>query len=582
VASDPKLVLPGAHPLWAAGVANVFQMLRVSAALTDGALWRVIHEEPSVTGFELEHGVEIERDKYNGRCLAEVRTSQRPVLGTHASLSDWWVPIIVGGRVEAVLVTGPFEMSRPTSADILSRWRRLTGRQGHPSDPEFMHYVSMTLATLVLSDGQAANFERLLTQLALLMAGETPARALLDRIDALWEKLEGTRLVERIWDAAHDMVDARTARRWSRPHEARGRALFGLPAMPDQALVGLVVRRQAGSEPVDELLGRDAWQRQCVELARRSGHAISGRVGDHGVVFLSAASGTAQRRRQRLVELAEKAAAIAKRLGFGVHMGTSALPPATPLPEQFQAALGAAERALSDGTWIVHGSLSSKSGLPLAELRRQLGKLVEDRPMELPVRFEHYQEAVARASGYRLEPARAHLEAGFERMTEALVDHAGVAPVLEALDRSARDARTVAELSACYRRAVADLVDAIERPNAARRDRSLRRALEYIRAHYTEPLTLAAVAKVAGFAPNYFSALWKQHERTTFARSLRDLRLERAKELLATTELAIERVAALSGLGTRQYMARVFQRAVGTTPRESRRRLRPTIGSKVP
>ena len=34
--------------------------------------------------------------------------------------------------------------------EILERWHGLTGRHGHPSDPEFAHYIAMTLDALVL------------------------------------------------------------------------------------------------------------------------------------------------------------------------------------------------------------------------------------------------------------------------------------------------------------------------------------------------------------------------------------------------------------------------------------------------
>ena len=108
------MILPGAHGLWAPSVASVFQMLGVGAALSDGALWRPIHSEASVTAFELEHGVELARDKYNARCLKEARRQAKPVLGTHAGFSDWFVPIVAAGRVQALLVTGPFATARPT------------------------------------------------------------------------------------------------------------------------------------------------------------------------------------------------------------------------------------------------------------------------------------------------------------------------------------------------------------------------------------------------------------------------------------------------------------------------------------
>jgi two-component system response regulator YesN len=60
--------------------------------------------------------------------------------------------------------------------------------------------------------------------------------------------------------------------------------------------------------------------------------------------------------------------------------------------------------------------------------------------------------------------------------------------------------------------------------------------------------------------------LFKRREKVTFERYLRNLRVDRAKQLLSTTDLDVQRVAQLCGFGTGQYMARVFRRTLGMTP----------------
>jgi AraC-like DNA-binding protein len=554
-------------------LANCFQFLRVSASITDGAGWRPIHMNGNMTELEVEHGIEGQRADYNARLLAEVRRRRRSVLGSHAGLSDWFVPIFVKGKVEAILVTGPFTTARPTSTDLLERWRWLTGRQGHPADPEFSYYVTLSLAVLTLKPEQVTNLERLLSCMAKLMGGEKPARPLLIEADSLWYGLEESRVVERTWDAALEMVDERTTHLWSGSHMAPGRTFFGLPRAADQVGVALFVSLRSDPEPVEDLLRRDALQRACSELARRSGHAISGRVGDYGVTFLSSAP---TRKRERLLDLADKATTVARRFGFGLHVGTSSLPLSALLSDHYQAALEAAENALSQGVRLVNPSpRATPPGFALARLRRHLGEIVKQRAPGLPAQFDRYLEAVAQHSGYRLDAARAHAEAGFERMTEALLESGGLdekslVEMLRRLERATRGARTIGELFAAYRRTLVDITDAIARPVSARRDRSLRRAMDYVHQHYGEPLSLNAVAHVAGFAPNYFSLLFKRREKLTFERYLRNLRVERAKQLLTTTDLDIQRVAQLCGFGSGQYMARVFRRALGVTPTECR------------
>jgi AraC-like DNA-binding protein len=555
----------------------VFSVLRVTAAVTDSTYWWVIHAEPDVSAFELEHGADPERGQYNARHFEQVRRTGKPVRGRHAGYSDLFVPVTAGDEVEAILVTGPFAERRPTSASVLDGWRRLTGRQGHPADPEFAAYLSAALSTLVLDAGNSAKLEELLGCLARLMAGEGRADALANRAEALHVELRQVRAVERVWDAVQAMVDDRFPRTWSSISRRDDLRDIGLSRPPDQILVGLTTRRSPGLDPVDEAFLRDALQRRSVELGRAVGDVISGRVGDHGVVFLSAASGSASKRRRKLVELAERASKLARdRFGLSVHLGASEAPGAVSLSRSYQAALGAAESALARGTKLVFADDGETGpGSPLARLRRELGT-VEERPDLLRGRFDRYLEAVAVHCAYRIDPARAHLEVGFERMAEALAnrgafDEKSMGAMRDGLDRAAAAARTVDELFGAYRRAAADVVDAVQRPVPSRRDRSLRRAIDYIHQHYTEALRLEGVARVAGFAPRHFSKLFILRERMPFVDYVARLRLERAKQLLIGTDLDATRVADLCGWRSSQYFCRVFRRAMGVTPLGYRR-----------
>jgi two-component system response regulator YesN len=247
-----------------------------------------------------------------------------------------------------------------------------------------------------------------------------------------------------------------------------------------------------------------------------------------------------------------------------------------PLSARYQEALSAAENALSRGSAVVYAAPGARRvGSALRALRERLAAS-GDKPKALVPRFERYMEAVAVHCGYRLELAEAHLEAGFEQAARALFTKSSLETKghLHTLDRAARDASTVTELFAAYHRAIADLVDAVERPVQAGHDRNLRRAIELIHRRFTGPLSSATVARFAGFAPGYFCQLFKRRERMTFGQYVRQLRVERAKQLLAGTDLAIERVGQLSGFAPRHYFDRVFKQAVGSTPvafRESKR-----------
>ena len=133
------------------------------------------------------------------------------------------------------------------------------------------------------------------------------------------------------------------------------------------------------------------------------------------------------------------------------------------------------------------------------------------------------------------------------------------------------EARSLGDILDAYRRAAKDVASAAARPAAAARDRALYDALDFMRQHYTERLTLAQVARRAGVSRTYFSRLFRERQHTTFQDYIARLRLERARQLLASTELSLGRVAELSGHGTAQYLCRVFRRATRTTPLAYRR-----------
>ncbi|HEV8244571.1 MAG TPA: AraC family transcriptional regulator, partial [Polyangiaceae bacterium] len=331
------------------------------------------------------------------------------------------------------------------------------------------------------------------------------------------------------------------------------------------------------SDPVDELLRRDAFQRRAVELGRASGHAVAGRVGDHGVVFLSGSGGSATSQKRKVRELAEKALSLGKRLGLALHFGSSAAPASLPMAQSYHAALGAAESALAHGAELVAAKLEARRSAPsLQSLRRELGVAVEERPELFSARFERYLDAVAVECAYRVEPARVHLEIGFERVTEALADSGvldakSLRVMSEELSRTTRGSLDISDLFAAYRRAVFDVSQAAREPAPAHRDRNLRGAIEYMQQHYAETLGRDQVARIAGFAPGYFSELFKEREGVSFEQYLSGLRIERAKQLLHGTDLDAKRVAKLSGFKSPDYFAHAFRRATGITPLAFRR-----------
>ncbi|HEV8248145.1 MAG TPA: helix-turn-helix domain-containing protein [Polyangiaceae bacterium] len=554
-----------------------FERIGIGATLVDARGWHAVYSSRQRGHFEREHGVEDQRFRYNTSCLNRVADSKRPFIGEHHGLMDLFVPVVHLGEVREVLATGSFLRAPPTSTEIQERWREMTGRQGHLGDPEFFAYVSMWLGVRVLDAGGFDTYQRLVVVLSKLIAAEGDLEAVGAEYDALLPRITEIQSVDQMWEAAREMTDAQTELIWASGYSLAQRKEMLLSAVPEHALVGLVAGGADESDPVDEMIRRRQFQVACARMARKQTNTASGRVGDHGVVFLVPSERSDARSEARLRDLGERALTLARRTyGLRLHLGFGPVREKAPLSMRYQLALAAAERALVQGLRTAPATSSSaRPEHTLRNARAELGRHLS--PLgELAPRFDRYLDLVAIHAGYRIESVAVHLEAGFERLAESLVVSGALSrTVYDALwvdlARSAKEANNLRELFLSYRRAVADLEQAVREPTEAQRERNLRRAVAYIRDHVAEPLTLEHMAKLAGFAPAYFSRLFKQRERVTFARYVSDLRVERAKQLLTRTNLSTLRVAQLCGFSSSQYFHQVFRRSTKLSPLDYRR-----------
>jgi AraC-like DNA-binding protein len=98
------------------------------------------------------------------------------------------------------------------------------------------------------------------------------------------------------------------------------------------------------------------------------------------------------------------------------------------------------------------------------------------------------------------------------------------------------------------------------------------RALEYIEEHLSEhDLTVAHVAQKLDINPTYLAHLFAKQVGVRMSRHIADRRIRFAKNLLATTEWQIKRVAYESGYANPDWFSHVFHARAGITPGEYRR-----------
>jgi AraC family transcriptional regulator len=99
----------------------------------------------------------------------------------------------------------------------------------------------------------------------------------------------------------------------------------------------------------------------------------------------------------------------------------------------------------------------------------------------------------------------------------------------------------------------------------------LRQALEYIKAHLTEDLSLGEIATELEMSQYYFCQLFKRSTGMTPHQYLIRQRIERAKDLLAQPEHTIIFVAVECGFANQSHFARCFRQCTGMTPKEFRK-----------
>ncbi|WP_168121792.1 AraC family transcriptional regulator [Paenibacillus sp. HB172176] len=95
---------------------------------------------------------------------------------------------------------------------------------------------------------------------------------------------------------------------------------------------------------------------------------------------------------------------------------------------------------------------------------------------------------------------------------------------------------------------------------------------DYLNNHLQEDINLDLVADKLNITPGYLSSYFKEKTGTNFSDYLNDLRIGRAKELLANLELRIQDVASEVGYHNVNSFIRMFKRYSGITPGEYRKR----------
>lgn len=113
-----------------------------------------------------------------------------------------------------------------------------------------------------------------------------------------------------------------------------------------------------------------------------------------------------------------------------------------------------------------------------------------------------------------------------------------------------------------FKNAISDIVQEKEKFNSL-----VMQARNIIDQNFSEDLSLDKVSEELFVTPSYLSRLFKKHMGVTFSDYLNEIRIQKAEELLNTTQYKIWEIAELVGFHSVEYFSRVYRKKRGHSPK---------------
>jgi AraC-like DNA-binding protein len=341
---------------------------------------------------------------------------------------------------------------------------------------------------------------------------------------------------------------------------------------------------------VRSLVRADRFQRRCVEFARTLPQTLCARLEDHGAYFLSYLDPRMSKSaaRSQLDQQSRKISAfVQEEFGARAYIGIgpkAAL--AGELAQTAKQAVLAMQLAVHRNAPVVFYEDEKQELYPTADRQRErprssryanqlLAQFSNADFAEMELTQAHYVRQVLEESGGRAAVMRVYFEQFLFSLLElvqkrAQLDNRTLDELEHNLSTALGEALTSFTLLTVFRHWFDNLLHISREPGKGQKELRLERAAQYIKENCHRPLSLEEVARQVGFSTNYFSRIFKGAFGTGFAQHLLQQRLERAKELLRKSTLAIHHVSQESGFASVTHFCGVFKQATRLTPQQYR------------
>ena len=126
------------------------------------------------------------------------------------------------------------------------------------------------------------------------------------------------------------------------------------------------------------------------------------------------------------------------------------------------------------------------------------------------------------------------------------------------------------ELSVWLAKVTNRFMDYIFEFNDVKHANVIHRAVQYIRSHYAEKISLDIVAQEVFLSPAYFSRIFREETGRTFNAYLNAVRIEQSKKLLMDKSVRLIDISLMVGFDNQSYFTKVFKKITGISPLQYR------------
>ena len=142
------------------------------------------------------------------------------------------------------------------------------------------------------------------------------------------------------------------------------------------------------------------------------------------------------------------------------------------------------------------------------------------------------------------------------------------------LQNKVDDQMTMSSLRECIRNHYSKIIEEVNRNPKSKDKEVIESIKEYLNYHYAEEISVEKLSDIACVSPNYFSAMFKKETGEGYKNYLTRIRMEKAVELLQTTDLKTYEIGENVGYNNSRRFVEAFKQNYGETPVEYKKRLR--------